>query len=102
MLRASLVAAECDRPELRTTGNGRRSLRLHDARASFVKVALVNNRSEDWVRRRSKHTSSAIERYRSAVGTFREPALGDWTPLDRAIPELAAALAAAEAAAGSG
>ncbi|HEY8074575.1 MAG TPA: hypothetical protein VIF62_10700, partial [Labilithrix sp.] len=58
--------------------------------------ALVNGKSEDWVRRRSKHKSSAIERYRRELGTFKELSLGDWTPLDRAIPEIAAAIAAAE------
>ena len=94
-VRAALAAADCDRPELWASGGGRRPLRLHDARASFVTVALINGRPEDWVRRRSKHKSSAIERYRRELGTFRELTLGDWTPLDVAIPELAAASAAA-------
>jgi hypothetical protein len=98
MLRAALVAHDCDRPELWTAGHGRRVLRLHDARASFVTVALVNGRSEDWVRRRSKHKSSAIERYRRVLGTFRELELGDWVPLDVAIPEIATVVAESAAA----
>ncbi len=92
-LRAALVAEECNRPELWTAGHGRRTLRLHDARASFVTVALVNGRSEDWGRRRSEHKSSAIERYRRELGTSRELNLGDWGPLDEAIPEFAPVVA---------
>ena len=90
MLHAALIAAEADRPELWTKAAGRKELRLHDARASFVTVALLSGRSKDWVRRRSKHKSSAIERYRRHIGTFRELELGDWVPLDGAIPEIAA------------
>lgn len=96
-LRAALVAKDCDRPELWTAKRGQRALRLHDARASFVTVALVNGRSEDWVRRRSKHKSSAIERYRRQMGTYAELKLGDWVPLDQAIPEIAKALKEADA-----
>jgi hypothetical protein len=104
-MRAALVAADADRPELWTPPRGQMGLRLHDARASFVTVALVNGRTEEWVRRRSKHKSSAIERYRRQLGTWRELSLGDWTPLDEAIPEIAeqvAKLAAAERGGESG
>ncbi len=98
-VKTSLVAAERDRPELWSPPRGWRPLILHNARASFVTVALVNGRSEDWVRRRSKHKSSAIERYRRQLGTYKELDLGDWVPLDVAIPELAAASTATKTAA---
>ena len=91
-VKRALVAADCDRPELWTPARGQRGLRLHDARASMVTIALLNGRTEDWVRRRSKHKSSAIEAYRRDLGTYRELTLGDWVPLDSGIPEIAAAL----------
>ncbi len=91
VLRADLLAAGIDRAELHdTTSPLRRPVRLHDLRASMVSVALANGRSEEWIRRRTGHTSSALERYRRVAGTLRELNLGDWKPLDLAIPELAA------------
>jgi hypothetical protein len=39
-------------------------------------------------RRRTGHTSSALERYRRVAGTLPELNIGDWTTLDQAIPEL--------------
>jgi len=87
-------AAKQDRAELHdTTSPMRRQVRLHDLRASMVTIGLANGRSEEWIRRRTGHTSSALERYRRVAGTLRELTLGDWAPLDRAIPELAAACA---------
>jgi hypothetical protein len=68
----------------------RRPVRLHDLRASMVTISLANGRSEEWVRRRTGHTSSALERYRRVASTLAELTPGDWCPLDAAIPELAA------------
>jgi hypothetical protein len=65
----------------------------------MVTIGLASGRSEEWIRRRTGHTSSALERYRRVAGTLRELDLGDWVPLDAAIPELAAANAAANTAA---
>ncbi len=86
------------RPELWTPARGQLGLRLHNARASFVTVALLSGRPEEWGRRRSKHKSSAIENYRRDLGTFRELSLGAGVPLDIAIPELAAIVKAEEEA----
>ena len=94
LLRQDLLAAKQDRAELHDSPSPlRRQVRLHDLRASMVSIALANGRPEEWVRRRTGHTSSALERYRRVAATLRELTLGDWAPLDRAIPELAAVCA---------
>ena len=61
----------------------------------------ANGRSEEWIRRRTGHTSRALERYRRVASTLAELTPGDWTPLDRAIPELAAVAAAGGGFSGS-
>jgi len=100
LLRADLLAAGVDRAELHDTKSAhRRPVRLHDLRASMVTIGLANGRPEEWIRRRTGHTSSALERYRRTAATLRELNLGDWLPLDQAIPELAAAISARPAAA---
>jgi integrase len=102
-LRADLLAAGVDRAELHdTTSPVREPVRLHDLRASMVTIGLANGRSEDWVRRRTGHTSSALERYRRVASTLREMTPGDWKPLDEAIPELARVVAADGGRSGSG
>ena len=96
MLRADLLTAKQDRHELHDTKSAVRSaVRLHDLRASMVTIGLANDRTEEWIRRRTGHTSNALERYRRVAGTIAELHLGDWKPLDQAIPEIAAAIAAA-------
>jgi hypothetical protein len=93
-LRSALLVAGVDRLELHAKATAfRRPLRLHDLRASMVTVALANGRPEEWIRRRTKHTSSALDRYRREAKTLAELDLGDWRPLDRVIPELAAVVA---------
>jgi hypothetical protein len=70
----------------------------------MVTIALANGRPEEWVRRRTGHTSSALERYCRVASTLAELTPGNWQPLDAAIPELAAVAskdAAANAAAAS-
>ena len=95
LLRAALLAAGQDREELHDTKSPfRRPVRLHDLRASMVTIAMANGRPEEWIRRRTGHTSSALERYRREAATLKELTLGDWLPLDQAIPELAAVRAA--------
>ena len=46
-----------------------------------------------FIRFHSEQVPSAIERYIRQMGTYRELDLGDWVPLDIAVPEIAAALA---------
>lgn len=87
--RDHLQAAGVTRPALFTSTAARRQLRAHDARASFITIALANGRNESWISTRTGHTSSAmIARYRRAAETAGELALGDWLPLDVALPEL--------------
>ncbi len=101
-LRTDLRAAKVNRAELHDTSSPlRRPLRLHDLRASMVTIGLANGRPEEWIRRRTGHTSSALERYRRVASTLRELTLGDWRPLDHAIPELAAVVAAGARFSGS-
>jgi hypothetical protein len=88
--RADLKASDVTRPELHEDGPSRRKLRAHDARASFVTEALARGKSEAWVMDRTGHTTSAmLNRYRRAARTWGELNLGTWTPLHKAIPELA-------------
>jgi len=71
------------------TSDRRQQIRAHDLRASFVTVALANGRSETWVADRTGHTSSVmLNRYRRLARSFQELSVGDFIPLDRAIPEL--------------
>jgi integrase len=87
--RTHLEAAGIDRPELFKSSKARRMIRAHDARGAFVSTALANGRSEQWVMDRTGHRSSTmLAVYRRAARTSAELGLGDWTPLDQAIPEL--------------
>lgn len=70
------------RRELLEGQAGRRSLRAHDLRGSFVTVALAGGRSEAWVTDRTGHTSSTqLAAYRRAARSAVELSLGDWRPL---------------------
>jgi len=87
--RAALLAADVDRAELYVTTANRKPIRVHDLRASFCTVALANGRDETWVRDRTAWKSTAmVDRYRRLARNFDELHLGDWRPLDRAIPDL--------------
>jgi site-specific recombinase XerC len=89
VFRAALKAAGVTREELHTTTDKRKPIRCHDLRASFATVALANGRSETWVRDRTAWKSTAmVDRYRRLARNFEELSLGDWRPLDEAIPEL--------------
>lgn len=89
-LRDDLAVAKVARvDELRKETDTHDALDVHDLRASFVTVALANDKSERWICDRTGHKShSMIERYRRQARTFAELHVGDWTPLDEAIPEL--------------
>jgi integrase len=91
LLRAHLrlIKVDAERPELFATTAHRRRIRLHDLRGTFVTVSLANGKSEAWVMARTGHKSSAmIARYKRTAKTFEEIDVGDFTPLDEAIPEL--------------
>jgi integrase len=100
MLETTLRAAGLYRAELFVGGDRRMKVRVHDLRGAFVTYALANGRTETWVMDRTGHRSShMVNRYRRVARTVAEAELGDLTPLDEAIPEVAAASTAAEAAA---
>jgi integrase len=89
-LRDGLGLAKVKRPELTEAKEGRRILRAHDLRGSFVTLALAAGRTEAWVTDRTGHRSSAmIYTYKRAARTAAELGLGWLAPLDEAIPELA-------------
>jgi predicted Zn-dependent protease len=88
------------RPELFERSAARRPIRVHDLRATFVTVALAAGRSEAWVTARTGHRSSGqVANYRRTAATFAELSTGWFVHLAAAIPELAAAIPAAETAA---
>ncbi len=90
MFRGHLRAAGIDRPALFEHSETRQQIRLHDLRATMITIALSTGRSETWVADRTGHKSSTmINRYRRAARTASELGLGDLSPLDQAIPELA-------------
>lgn len=89
-LREGLKQAGVTRAQLFEQSGKRIRLRAHDLRATFITLALMNGRTEDWVRTRTGHkTSQMIARYRREAATAAELALGCLHPLHEAIPELA-------------
>lgn len=92
LFRARLTAAGIDRPQLFERSAERLWIRVHGLRDSFITIALANGRTESWIADRTGHRSSImINRYKQAARTADEAGLGDFAPLDAAIPELAAA-----------
>jgi hypothetical protein len=90
-LRADLKAAGVTRSELFERSAVRRPVRVHDLRATFVTISLANGKSETWVADRTGHRSSEmINRYRRQARTWSELGLGELSPLNRALPDLAA------------
>jgi integrase len=91
-LRRDLVWAGVLRPSLHQSSVGRRRMRAHDLRATFVTLALAMGRTETWVMDRTGHSSSQLlERYKRAARTAAELELGWLAPMWEAIPECAAA-----------
>jgi integrase len=81
---------KAERPELFVTSASRQRIRVHDLRGTFVTLALANGRPESWVMARTGHRSSQmVNRYRRIAMSFTELNIGELTPLDQAIPELA-------------
>jgi integrase len=91
LLRADLRGAGVSRAELYARSASRLPVRVHDLRATFVTSALANGKTETWVMDRTGHRSSEmVNRYRRSARRAEELGLGELTPLDTAIPELAA------------
>ncbi|WP_437981372.1 tyrosine-type recombinase/integrase [Sorangium sp. So ce117] len=87
--RDHLRRAGIDRPELFETTDARLNIRLHDTRATFITVKLAVGRTETWISDRTGHSSSdQIHNYKRAARKVAELALGDFAPLDEALPEL--------------
>ncbi|WP_148313360.1 tyrosine-type recombinase/integrase [Sorangium cellulosum] len=87
--RNHLRRAGIDRPELFETTQSRLNIRLHDTRATFITIKLANGRTETWISDRTGHKSSRqIHNYKRAARKVAELGLGDFAPLDEAIPEL--------------
>ncbi len=88
-LRLGLKQAGVTRAQLFEQSGTRIRLRAHDLRATFITLALMSGRSEDWVRTRTGHkTSQMIARYRREAATAAELDLGSLQLLHEAIPEL--------------
>ncbi|WP_437939661.1 hypothetical protein [Sorangium sp. So ce341] len=61
---------------------------MHDTRATFITIKLANGRAETWISDRTGHKSSRlIHNYQRAARKVAELGLGDFAPLDEAIPE---------------
>ncbi|WP_437620668.1 tyrosine-type recombinase/integrase [Sorangium sp. So ce1151] len=87
--RNHLRRAGIRRPELFETTDSRLNIRLHDTRATFITIKLANGRTETWISDRTGHKSSRqIHHYKRAARKVAELGLGDFAPLDEAIPEL--------------
>ncbi|WP_434044048.1 MULTISPECIES: tyrosine-type recombinase/integrase [Sorangium] len=88
--RDHLRRAGIARSELFETTEARLNIRLHDTRATFITIKLANDRTETWISDRTGHKSSGqIHHYKRAARKIAELGLGDFAPLDEAIPELA-------------
>lgn len=83
-----LTLAGVLRGELHTTTKHSKGFSFHGFRRTFVTLALGAGRSEDWVMRRTGHTSSVmLGRYRIAAATAAEFQLGWLVDFDAALPE---------------
>lgn len=82
-------AGETD-AELHEASEGARVFSFHGWRRTFVTLSLGAGRSEDWVMRRTGHTTSAqLHRYRIAAATAAEFGLGWLRDFDVALVETA-------------
>lgn len=91
LVRADLTAAGVLRAELHQGSPGAKPFAFHGWRRTFVTLSLGAGQSEDWVMRRTGHTSSAqLHRYRIAAATAAEFGLGWLRPLDEVLAEVSA------------
>ncbi len=83
-----MTLAGQERPKLFQRDVNRIPMRAHDLRATFVTLALALGKTEDWVTRRTGHSSSImLARYRRDAQTIREHDLGWLVNLHEHIPE---------------
>ena len=86
-----LRRAGITRPELFERSAARQPLRAHDLRATFVTISLANGKTEQWVTDRTGHRSSQmLATYTRQARTWTELGLGELSPLDALLPEVAA------------
>ncbi len=84
--RAALLAAGIDRAELHGNEAGRRQMRAHDMRATYVTLALARGASEAEIMRNTGHMSSGqIVLYNHAAGAWRRMGRGQLLPLGDAL-----------------
>lgn len=84
--RVHLWDAGVRRRELHRSTPQRRPIRAYDQRAGFVTIAMAAGATEDWVMRRTGHTTSnMLAKYRRQVEHAREVDLGWWLPLDQCL-----------------
>jgi len=83
------IGLDKERPELFITNEQRHQMRAHDLRATFITVKLANGWTETQVMDRTGHKSSEmVNAYRRTARSFQELQVGDFEPLNTAIPEL--------------
>jgi integrase len=89
LFREHLELAGVKRPELFERSRSRMPIRVHDLRATFVTLALANNRTETWVSDRTgDRSSNMIRRYQRPARSAAELGLGWLGALDALMPEL--------------
>lgn len=94
-VRQDLLRAGVTRRELHETSKTSGGFSFHGLRRTFVTLSLGAERTEDWVMRRTGHTSSAmLNRYRIAASNAAELGLGWLRPFDEVLPEIADRLGA--------
>jgi integrase len=80
--------AGIDRKSLFEKNEVRTPIRAYDLRATFIAISLANG-TEPWASTRTGHRSSRmINRHCRIAQSVAELNLGDFTPLNIAIPEL--------------
>jgi integrase len=89
--REHLWDAGVRRRELHRDTPQRRPIRVYDQRAGFVTIAMGSGATEDWVMRRTGHTTSAmLAKYRRQVEHAREVDLGWYLDLEYCLSGQAA------------
>jgi integrase len=87
-LRRDLQTVGVARPQLFERSKVRMPLRAHDLRATFVTIALAQDRTETWISDRTGHKShKMINAYRRKARGWN---LGELGPLTDLVPELRA------------
>lgn|GEM_PF-2120572 len=85
--REALVTAGVNRRALHAEATaGKRPIRAHDLRTSFVTVAFADGRPESWISARTGHTTAAqLARYKRVAESLEALDLGWFAPLDEVL-----------------